>query len=81
MRGKTRESCPIPGCDGSVLPTSKYHMCGRHTDMTECFLFVLPRVKMEKAPTPKAETQPSGIVVPGTPGYDKAVYGIVKQAK
>jgi len=53
-----RNPCPISGCDHNILPTSKYGVCGRHTEILAAFDWYIDKLA-------KAQTLPkSGLILP-----------------
>lgn len=41
---KQKNPCPISGCDHNILPTSKYGVCGRHTEILAAFDWYLDKL-------------------------------------
>ena len=63
-----RNPCPISGCDHNILPTSKYGVCGRHTEILAGFDWYLD--KLAKAQTAKSKRK---IILPDDPRYRQTI--------
>jgi len=56
--------CPVPGCYRFLVDgRSPNGFCPYHEELLAFLLFILPRIRVEQRQTP------SGLVLPGQPGY------------
>ena len=68
--------CPIRSCPRNIAPTSPYGICAHHTDVVDCLIFALPRIKMKPAAAPPAG---SGLIIPKPGQADQLIAEFVAQ--
>jgi len=72
--GQKYNQCPAPNCERHLLPGRSPHgLCPHHEELLDFLLFILPNITMEQGKTP------SGLLLPGQPGFQIAPDAVIKQ--